>query len=209
MLDEDEFLSPYGIRSLSAVHREHPFVFKLGQQEYRVDYTPGESATHMFGGNSNWRGPIWLPVNYILVEVLERYQVVVDGDGVDKLEFASVFPVRRRDVDVHLLYGGTLLDRSSAVERPGFTLLPDNKPGPYAVLYRWHQGSFSRPHFHDKVRHIVVVQGTWWVSTCSSTSRSRVARHRPTPSATSTFRKPPGPTARWAASRTWPRWSSA
>ena len=57
-------------------------------------------------------------------EVLERYQVVVDGDGVDKLDFASAFPVRRRDVEVHLLYGGTLLDRSSAVERPGFTLLP-------------------------------------------------------------------------------------
>jgi hypothetical protein len=73
LLDEKEFLSPYGIRSLSAVHREHPFVFKMGEQEYRVDYTPGESTTAMFGGNSNWRGPIWLPLNYFLIEALERY----------------------------------------------------------------------------------------------------------------------------------------
>ncbi len=73
LLDEREFLSPYGIRSLSAVHRDHPFVFRLGEQEYRVDYTPGESTTAMFGGNSNWRGPIWLPLNYLLIEALERF----------------------------------------------------------------------------------------------------------------------------------------
>ncbi|MBX3463155.1 MAG: glucosidase [Planctomycetes bacterium] len=73
LLDEREFLSPYGVRSLSAVHRDHPFVLHAAGQEYRVDYTPGESTTQMFGGNSNWRGPIWLPVNYLLIEALERY----------------------------------------------------------------------------------------------------------------------------------------
>jgi hypothetical protein len=73
VLDEKEFLSPYGIRSLSKVHEKHPYVLTQDGQEYRVDYVPGESNTYMFGGNSNWRGPIWLPVNYILVEVLERY----------------------------------------------------------------------------------------------------------------------------------------
>lgn len=73
LLDEREFLSPYGIRSLSAVHRDQPFVLDVDGQQYRVDYTPGESTTAMFGGNSNWRGPIWLPLNYLLIEALERY----------------------------------------------------------------------------------------------------------------------------------------
>ena len=73
MLDEDEFLSPYGIRSLSKVHAKEPFVFKHDKDEYRVDYTPAESRTHMFGGNSNWRGPIWFPINFLLIEALERY----------------------------------------------------------------------------------------------------------------------------------------
>ena len=73
MLDEDEFLSPHGIRSLSKVHEKEPFVFMHGEDEYRVNYTPGESRTHMFGGNSNWRGPIWFPINFLLIEALERY----------------------------------------------------------------------------------------------------------------------------------------
>jgi hypothetical protein len=70
MLDENEFLSPYGIRSLSKVHEQHPYVYNTGGQEYRVDYLPAESNTGMFGGNSNWRGPIWMPVNVILIRGL-------------------------------------------------------------------------------------------------------------------------------------------
>jgi hypothetical protein len=73
LLDENEFLSPYGIRSLSRVHKDRPYVFSVNGENYRVDYEPGESTTGLFGGNSNWRGPIWLPVNYLLVEALERY----------------------------------------------------------------------------------------------------------------------------------------
>lgn len=73
LLDEREFLSPYGVRSLSAVHKDQPFVLDVQGQQYRVDYTPGESTTAMFGGNSNWRGPIWLPINFLLIEALERY----------------------------------------------------------------------------------------------------------------------------------------
>jgi hypothetical protein len=88
-------------------------------------------------------------------EVIERYQVVVDGDGVDRLEFASVFPVRKRDVDVHLLYGGTLQDRSSAVERPGFTLLPAEpltrgETHDFAIRYRLS----SRDVMHPCVLHV-------------------------------------------------------
>ncbi|MBI3871147.1 MAG: glucosidase [Verrucomicrobia bacterium] len=73
LLDEKEFLSPYGIRSLSRVHDAQPYVFRVNGDEFRVDYSPGESTTGLFGGNSNWRGPIWLPVNYLLIEALERY----------------------------------------------------------------------------------------------------------------------------------------
>src|SRR6266404_1266002 len=67
MLDENECLSAYGIRSLSRYHAEHPYVFSVGGREYRVSYLPAESDTGMFGGNSNWRGPIWMPVNALIV----------------------------------------------------------------------------------------------------------------------------------------------
>ncbi|MBI3269096.1 MAG: glucosidase [Planctomycetes bacterium] len=73
VLDENEFLSPYGIRSVSRVHKDKPYVLRCGEEEYRIDYTPGESTSGMFGGNSNWRGPIWMPINYLLVESLDRY----------------------------------------------------------------------------------------------------------------------------------------
>src|SRR5947209_13654909 len=73
MLDENEFLSPYGIRSLSRYHKFHPYVCPLTCTDQRVAYVPGESDSSMFGGNSNWRGPIWFPINYLLIEALERY----------------------------------------------------------------------------------------------------------------------------------------
>lgn len=73
LLDENEFLSPYGIRSVSRVHKDRPYIFRVDGEEYGVDYEPGESTTGLFGGNSNWRGPVWFPINYLLIEALERY----------------------------------------------------------------------------------------------------------------------------------------
>jgi hypothetical protein len=73
LLDETEFLSPHGIRSVSRVHREHPYEFNVMGEPYRVDYVPAEGNTGLFGGNSNWRGPIWFPINFLLLESLERY----------------------------------------------------------------------------------------------------------------------------------------
>jgi hypothetical protein len=75
MLDEKEFLSPHGIRSLSRFHAEHPYIFRAGSQDYRVSYLPAESDTGMFGGNSNWRGPIWVPVNALIIRALLMYYI--------------------------------------------------------------------------------------------------------------------------------------
>src|SRR6266567_4262909 len=78
MLDESEFLSPHGIRALSRYHRDHPYVLGVNGMEHRVDYEPAESSTGLFGGNSNWRGPIWFPMNFLLVESLQRFDYFCD-----------------------------------------------------------------------------------------------------------------------------------
>jgi hypothetical protein len=80
MLDENEFLSPYGIRALSRYHREHPYTLQVDGHVHRVDYEPAESSTGLFGGNSNWRGPVWFPVNYLLIESLQKFHHY-HGDG--------------------------------------------------------------------------------------------------------------------------------
>jgi len=80
MLDEEEFLSNYGIRSLSKVYKEHPYSFRIGDGEYKIEYQPAEADTYLFGGNSNWRGPIWFPVNYLIIEALRKFHRYY-GDG--------------------------------------------------------------------------------------------------------------------------------
>jgi len=88
MLDEEEFLSPYGVRALSRYHLEHPYVFGVNGTEHRVDYQPAESTTGLYGGNSNWRGPVWFPVNFLLIESLQKFHYYL-GD-----QFTVEFPTR-------------------------------------------------------------------------------------------------------------------
>jgi Mannosylglycerate hydrolase MGH1-like glycoside hydrolase domain len=80
VFDEDEFLSPYGLRSLSRYHERLPFELVVNGAPARVDYEPGESTTPLFGGNSNWRGPIWMPLNYLTVQGLRAYSHIVGRD---------------------------------------------------------------------------------------------------------------------------------
>jgi hypothetical protein len=80
MLDDQEFFSPYGIRALSRCHASHPYTFNVGGQDYRVGYLPAESDTGMFGGNSNWRGPIWMPVNGLIIRALLQYYAYYGND---------------------------------------------------------------------------------------------------------------------------------
>ena len=87
VFDESEFLSPYGVRSLSRAYHEHPFMINIRDETYRVNYEPAESRTWLFGGNSNWRGPVWFPLNYILIEALQRYHLFY-GDSLT-MEFPT------------------------------------------------------------------------------------------------------------------------
>jgi hypothetical protein len=87
MLSENEFLSDYGIRALSRYHKLNPYIFRAGKDDYRVDYEPAESKSGLFGGNSNWRGPIWFPVNYLLIESLQKFHWYFGDDF--KVEFPT------------------------------------------------------------------------------------------------------------------------
>jgi hypothetical protein len=80
MLDENEFLSPYGVRAVSKFHASHPYSFNYNGQEYRIDYEPAESTTSLFGGNSNWRGPVWFPVNHLIIESLQKFYHFLGDD---------------------------------------------------------------------------------------------------------------------------------
>ncbi len=123
LLDEGEFLSPYGIRSVSRFHADHPYIFRAGGQEYRVSYLPAESDTGMFGGNSNWRGPIWMPMNAMIVRALLQYYLYYGdsltvecptGSGRRMTLYEVAREIGRRNQNIFLrkdgkraVYGGT------------------------------------------------------------------------------------------------------
>ena len=119
MLDEAEFLSPYGIRSVSKFHLEHPYVLTANGQEYRVDYEPAESTTGLFGGNSNWRGPVWFPMNYLIIESLQRFHHYMGDDFKVECPTGSGKQMTLLEVAIELSnrLGGIFL-RNSSGHRP-------------------------------------------------------------------------------------------
>jgi len=145
MLDEDEFLSPYGLRSLSAYHREHPLCVDLGSGvTARLDYEPAESRTGLFGGNSNWRGPVWFPVNYLAIEALRRYDACLGDDFTVELPTGSGNKVTLAEVaeDLRRRLINLFLDDGSG-SRAAF--------GPAAKFQsdpRWHDLLQFNEYFH-------------------------------------------------------------
>jgi hypothetical protein len=145
MLDPEEFLSPYGVRSLSRRHAREPYVLQLGGHSYRVGYEPGDSESGMFGGNSNWRGPVWFPVNYLLIGALEQYHKFYgnslkvpapDGSGRSLNLHQAADEIRRRLVSLFLPDAGGV--RPSHRDCPQHT-----RPG-------WQQAVWFHEFFHGE-----------------------------------------------------------
>ncbi|MEL7418591.1 MAG: glucosidase [Cyanobacteria bacterium J06648_1] len=144
MFDESEFLSPYGIRSVSKYHQDNPFIMHVNGNEYRVDYQPAESTSGMFGGNSNWRGPIWFPINYLLLEALQNFHEYLGDD------FQVEFPTGSGDyknldeIVVELANRMTsIFLRDDADKRPVFGGIDKFQDDPY-----WRDYIYFHEYFH-------------------------------------------------------------
>jgi len=137
MLDENEFLSPYGIRALSRYHKDNPYTLSVNGNEYRVDYEPAESSTGLFGGNSNWRGPIWFPVNFLLIESLQKFHHYLGDD------FKVEFPARSANMR-------TLWDVAAELSRRLSQIFLRDEKGERPV-YRGIQKFQSDPNWNDLI----------------------------------------------------------
>jgi hypothetical protein len=144
LLDEGELLSPHGVRSLSAAHREHPFMIELGGMQLGVDYVPAEGTTGLFGGNSNWRGPVWFPVNALVVDALRAYGRFYGDD------LAVEHPVGSGDQRTLTAVADDLADRLVSLFREG---VDGRRPvhGPYEKFHTdsaWHDAIPFHEYFH-------------------------------------------------------------
>ena len=132
MLDESEFLSPYGVRGLSKVYRDHPYTFGVNSHTLTVNYVPGDSDTGMFGGNSNWRGPVWFPVNYLIIESLQKFHYYYGDDFLVEYPTGSGKMVTLCDVSVELTRRLTrLFLRGTDGRRPCFGANEKMQTDPY------------------------------------------------------------------------------
>src|ERR1700756_4988459 len=159
MLDENEFLSPYGIRALSRYHQDHPYTLAVNGMEYRVNYEPAESSTGLFGGNSNWRGPIWFPMNYLLVESLQKFHHYF-GDGF-KVEFPShsgnMFTLSEVAAELSRRLSKIFL-RDDKGERPVYRDIPKFQTDP-----NWNDLILFHEYFHgDTGRGVGASHQTGW-----------------------------------------------
>ena len=137
MLDASEFLSPHGVRALSKVHQEHPYVFQADGCEYQVDYEPGESRSGIFGGNSNWRGPVWFPTNFLIIESLQKFHYYF-GD-----EFQVEYPTGSGQK-------ATLWDVAASLSRSLTRIFVQDKTGARPV-YGGSERFRSDPHWKDLI----------------------------------------------------------
>jgi Mannosylglycerate hydrolase MGH1-like glycoside hydrolase domain/Glycosyl hydrolase family 63 C-terminal domain len=179
VLDENEFLSPYGIRSLSKAHSEHPFTLRVGDDVYTVRYSPGESDTYIFGGNSNWRGPIWFPINYLVIEALERYHHFY-GDSLT-VEYPTGSG-RMATLGAIALELSTRLTKLFLPDERGRRPAHGNDPR-YARSPHWRDLVLFYEHFHgDTGRGLGASHQTGWtalVTRCLEKSTQRVNVSRP------------------------------
>ncbi len=174
VLDENEFLSPHGIRSLSKIHAEFPYRLTLENQDYGVDYCPGDSNTDFFGGNSNWRGPVWFPINALLIEALDRYHSFYgDTFKVECPTGSGTFMTLREVAD-------ELSRRLSSLFQPDAT---GNRPchgndERYARDPHWRELVLFYEHFHgDTGRGIGASHQTGWTSLVSLCLDRILRRH--------------------------------
>ncbi|HYK51693.1 MAG TPA: glucosidase, partial [Terriglobales bacterium] len=176
MLDEREFLSPYGIRALSQFHREHPYTLNVNGTEHRVDYEPGECSTGLFGGNSNWRGPIWFPVNFLLVESLQKFHYYLGED------FKVEFPTRSGKMMTLWDVAGELSRRMTSIfvrdvkgRRPVFGNLEKFQTDPH-----WRDLLLFYEYFHgDSGAGIGASHQTGWTGVVTKLmQQSGESRHR-------------------------------
>jgi hypothetical protein len=137
LLDEREFLSPFGIRSLSRRHADEPYVFSHDGVEHRIDYEPGDSRSGLFGGNSNWRGPVWFPVNYLLIEALQRFHHYL-GD-----RFTVEHPARSGRTMTLAEVAEDLSRRLSRI----FLMGPDGRRPVHGSVRRF----LTDPHWRDRI----------------------------------------------------------
>jgi hypothetical protein len=145
MLDENEFLSEYGVRSLSRYHREHPFVLDANGERFTVAYWPCESESGLFGGNSNWRGPIWFPANFLIIESLQRFHHYYGDDFKVECPTGSGTYLTLDEIATHLAHRLTkLFARNEAGKRP---------------IYGRNELLQSDPHFRDYIQFFEYFHG--------------------------------------------------
>ncbi len=178
MLDEDEFLSPFGIRSLSVAHRDEPFRFELAGHHHEVQYVPGESDSGMFGGNSNWRGPIWFPTNFLLIQSLKRYHVFYGDDfrvecPTGSGKYMSLMEVAR-ELERRLV---SLFERNADGARPSH-----GDEMQYADDPAWKDLILYYEYFHaDTGRGLGASHQTGWTALVASMLRSQTGIQKYTP----------------------------
>jgi len=147
VLDENEFLSPFGIRSLSRIYRDHPYTIELDGAAHCISYEPGESGTSMFGGNSNWRGPVWMPVNYLLIEALERYHHFYGDDVKVECPTGSGHMMNLAEVAQEIARRlASIFEKGADGRRPCFG---DNFR--YATDPRWRDHLLFHEYFHGEI----------------------------------------------------------